>query len=230
MLFKNKMKSRLVEPNKLHYDLENFYLSKYLINELRDFYTAKEQESFYKSRSPDSKGRMTCKKPWPICYLCLEKSRNSYEPHTILLSTHFILSNFNLGHFVGRKPTPTSQSPIADVSATQKVREEDLLIERQRHVCEFRDLEMERLKSEVRHRISKQLSNPDSIMSKPKPSPMVKQNSMEVNQAYMDYMRGYTKGRRDTLVSQEDRSDYSQSIGSKPSHDITNYQNTRNCN
>lgn len=228
MLFKEKMKSRLVDSSKFHTDMENLYLSKYLINELRDFYTVKEQEAFYNSRSSDTKARTTCKKPWPICYLCLEKAKNSCEPHTILLSTHFILSNFNLGHFVGRKPTPTSQSPMTEVAANQKLREEDLLIERQRHICECKDHELERLKSEVRHRISKQLSNPESIMYKPKTSPMIKQNSMEVNHAYDEYMKGYCKGRRDTITSQEDRSDYSLSLGSKFSHDITNYQNTCN--
>lgn len=226
MVFKDKMMSMIVSPAKFHRDLENFYLSKYLITELQEFYTAKEQEAFKKGKSFESRNKTTCKRDWPICYLNLEKFKNYQEPQTILLTTHFILSNFHLGHFVGKlKNSHHETLAIKEThGAVNKLREEDLLIERQRHVCDCKDNELEKLKSEVRKRISKQLSNPDWLKSDPKPRPLKKQGSIEVNQVYENYMKGR---RRDTLISHDDKSEYSQSQSSKPSHDITNYQNTR---
>lgn len=225
MLFKDMMKSRLVEPGQLQADLEKFYLSKYFINELREYFTLKEQEIFKNSLPTDPRPKVECKKPWPICYLKLEKVKSYHEPHTVLLSTHFILSNFNLGHFIrGVKsnrelPLPTQESAE---STNHKIREEDLLIERQRHVCGCRDNEIDKLKSEVKQRITRQLSNPDFLKQDIRFSPVAKQITLEVNEAYENYMRG----QRETLIGRDDKSDYSHSTNSKPSHDITNYQNT----
>lgn len=221
------MMSRLVTPAKFHADLDNFYLSKYLISELQDYYTVKEQEAFRNGRLTESKNRAVCKKSWPICYCSLEKNKNLHENHTILLTTHFILSNFHLGHFIGRKKSIHEESAQKEATPQNctalKMREEDLLIERQRHTCECRDHELDKLKSEVRQRISAQLSHPDRYRSSTKFNGIVKQDSMDVNQYYANYM----KGKRNTNISYDDKSDYSQSINSKPSHDITNYQNTR---
>ena len=93
------MKGRLVDPQKLHKDLGSFYLSNFLINELREFYTIKERETYFNSRPTELKPRMECKKQWPICYMALEASKNQVDNHILHLTSHFVLSNFKANHF-----------------------------------------------------------------------------------------------------------------------------------
>lgn len=217
------MKSRLVEPQKLHKDLSEFFLSNYLITEIREFYTNKERSTYY-GQSTDPKPKQACKKNWPICYLALEQEKTIYEPHSLCLTSQFILSNFRIGHFFssqgGRKTE--NLELFSERISNQKLEEEDLLMERQRHVCECVDKDFERMKSEIRIRISKQLSNP-LLMAKDKPM-FTKSSSKEINSTYIEFI----KKRKDiNPASQEDRSDTSQSGNSKPSHEITNYNNTR---
>ena len=92
MVFKDKIMSMIVSPAKFHRDLENFYLSKYLITKLQEFYTAKEQEAFKKGKSFESRNKTTCKRGWPICYLNLEKFKNYQEPQTRMSVPTVLLS------------------------------------------------------------------------------------------------------------------------------------------
>lgn len=220
--FKGKLKSSLVDPKRFHKDLENFHLSKYLINELREFYTVIERSSFYNNRSGVCKPRMTCKKSWPICYLALEKYKDKHEPQILLLRSQFVLSNFKHNHFA--KKDKSKLEPLAVVNEkahAQKVLEDDILMERQTHVCECFDTEFDRMKSEVKIRISKQVAN---LVAK-RTTMVDRKNSQEANQAYDDFMK---KRRVTELSSQPDVSDYSESMGSKPSHDIHNFNNYNN--
>ena len=225
MMFKEKLKSRIVEPAKFHKDLDHFYLSDYLIRELREYYTIHELSAYYSSRPSDPATRCSCKQNWPICYLALEKAKNHQHSHMQLFTTQYILSNFKGDHYIEkrsqRKKTQEEKSEI--VVQQQKIEEKDLLIERQRHVCECRDHKFDRMKSEIRDRISKMLANPNYVKSPPiSKSQIDKQGSSEVNQVYSDFMRNRGK----TLTIPEEHSDYSQSIGSKPSHEITHFDNT----
>ena len=217
------MRTRLVEPQKLHKDLDSFYLSKYLINELREFYTIKEQDSFFNSRTSDLKARMPCKQKWPICYLGLEQCKVRSEPHSLMLSSHFVMSNFKHNHFIKDKSSPQRAEPLesyVEKINSQKLHEEDILMERQHHTCEYFDKEFEKMKSEVRIRISKQVANLEANGK----LYLEKKDSQEANQVYDNFI----KKRRDTnLSSQPEMSDYSHSMGSKPSHDIDHYHNTR---
>lgn len=221
MTFKDKLKSRLVEPQKLHKDLEKFYLSKYLINELRDYYTIIEREAYYASRPVEVRARMACKKSWPICYLALENSKNKTEPHSLLLSSQFILSNFKANHFTNKKEsTMEPAETFIEKLSNQKLFEEDLMMERQVHVCDCFDKEFAKMKNEVRIKISKQIANQEKGV----PLAIDRHGSQETNQVYDSFI----KKRRGTILgSHPDMSDYSQSVGSKPSHDITHYNNTR---
>ena len=72
MFMKDKFKTRFIDPAKLDEDLDKFYLSKYLINELREFYTVRERQNFYVKAPADYKPRVICKKQWPICYKYLD--------------------------------------------------------------------------------------------------------------------------------------------------------------
>lgn len=221
------MKSRLVDPQKLHKDLGNFYLSRYLVGELRDYYTIRERETFYGTKPSECKARMACKKNWPICYLALEASKNKNEHQNLLLTCQFILSNFKPAHFSKDKASPLGHKLENAESFTEKINsqklyEEDLLMERQAHICDCYDKEFERMKSEVRIRVSKQISNFN--LEANATQRLEKKGSQEANQVYDNFI----KKRRDTqMSSQHEMSDYSPSLGSKPSHELTRYNNTR---
>lgn len=218
------MRSRLVDPQKLHKDLGNYYLSNYLINELREFYTIKERESYYQSRPSDLKPRMECKKQWPICYLALEASKNQSDHQILRLTSNFILSNFKANHFAKevnpQGPKIESFEAFSEKLNNQKLLDEDLLMERQAHICPCIDKEFAKMKSEVKTRISKQVAN---LEAQKKSMNVDKNDLQETNQVYETFI----KKRRGTLLSShDDMSGYSQSIGSKPSHDISHYNNT----
>lgn len=220
------MKTKLVDPLKFHKDLDNFFMSNYLIRELREYYTIQELATYYSSRSPDLKPRAVCKKNWPICYLALEKAKNHQNSHVQLFTSQYILSNFKFGHFIEKGVNKANQDEIAEGAQPQKIEEKDLLIERQRHICDCKDLDLERMKSEIRDKISKMLANPNYSKSPLLKTQMTKKRSSDVNQLYSDFM----KNRNNTLAAPEEHSDYSQSVGSKPSHEITHYDHTRSIN
>lgn len=216
------MKSRLVDPIKFHKDLDNFYLSDYLVRELREYYTIQELSTYYNSRNQELKPRDVCKKNWPICYLALEKCKSHQNSHVQLFTTQYILSNFKFNHFLEKRTKPLPSEENAEAPGLQKIDDKDLLIERQRHSCECKDHDLERMKSEIRDRISKMLANPSYSKSMQLKNQMAKKPSSEVNQLYSEFMKNH----KNTLTIPEEQSDYSQSVGSKPSHELTHYNNT----
>lgn len=223
VVFKTKLASRLVEPQQLHKDLTSMYLSNYLVCEIREFYTVKERVAFYGSKTI-GKPRIACKKNWPVCYTALEAGKNQPQPHTVCLTSQFILSNFKMNHFFKNRAIGSGDSAeaFAQIIANQRLDDEDLLMERQRHICDCADKEFERMKADIRVQISKQVSN-TPIFYKGK-SVLEKGESSEINQTYNEYIRKW-KGIQS--VSHDDKSEYSQSISSKPSHDMTHVNNTR---
>lgn len=177
------------------------------------------------SLKSEFKSRTVCKKSWPICYSALEAYKLAPEPQTLCLTSQFILSNFKINHFSSQMPGVTRAETLESFSqrvSNQKLEEEDLLIERQRHICECVDKEFERVKSEIRVRISKQLSNTEVRAGKGQN--LVKKDWKDINYTYNEFIR---KWKDKNPESQDDKSEPSQSGHSKPSHDLTNFNNTR---
>lgn len=226
MVLKDKMRSRIVDPKVLHKDLGDLFLSNYLVSEVREFYTSKERVNFYRQMS-EGKTKPTCKKNWPVCYTALENEKKKLEPHSLCLTSQFVLSNFKIGHFfsASKNNRVESQEFFTEKLSEQKLDAEDLLMVRQRHVCDCIDKDFERMKSEVRVRISKQLSSTPHVMTN-RPT-LMKGSSRDINSTYIEFIK---KRKEVNPASQEDQSDYSQSQSghSKPSGgDITNFNNTR---
>lgn len=100
---KDKFKSKFIEPSTLDQDLDKFYLSKYLMNELREFYTIRERQNFFVKAPGDYKPRVVCKKQWPICYKHLDQVKSHAADKILLLKTHYIMSNVKMDHFSTKK-------------------------------------------------------------------------------------------------------------------------------
>lgn len=211
-----------IDPKRLDSDLDSFYLSTYLINEMREFYTAKERQSFYTGKHIDCKPRMVCKKNWPICYSILEKCKAHPEKTHSLFKCQFLLSNFKFDHFSIHQRGGLNwakMSPMVDMTTPRiAVPENDLLIERQRHTCECRDEDYERMKAEVRSRIGKQLANFNAIMKQPRDPKNTKSFGKEANKETKDVYDEFIKKNTDNN-SRKRSSDLSHSSPHKMSHD-----------
>lgn len=75
----------------------------------------------------------------------------------LLLKTHYVMSNVKIDHFSTRKLNTVAmyQTPLIQTNSNIRVPETDLLLERQRHICDCWDEEYDRMKSEVRLKLSK---------------------------------------------------------------------------
>lgn len=154
--FKNILKTKFVEPKKFSQDLLDFYMSKFLTNELREFFTAMERKVFYQSfKNKKIKARTTCQKNWPICYKRLEKNKMIQDISGPIFRSSFVMSNFQFDYFSNKRINGTQNSNYD----SSKEKEDDLLIERQRHICSCKDEELNRKKSEFKSKISQQISN-----------------------------------------------------------------------
>ena len=190
------MREEFVDPKRLNDDLSNFYLSRFLTNEIREFYTARERQAFYTGKNQDSKPKVQCKKNWPICYLVLERAKAHPEKIHSLFKSQFILSNFKYDHFsTNKKGTVAAyQSPAKDYQGSSRlaIPDDDLLIERQRHICECKDEEYERMKNEVRTRMSKQMLNYNAVMKQSKDPKNTKSFGKEAKEVYDAFVKKTT--------------------------------------
>lgn len=215
---KEELHKCIVEPSKLNEDLDNFYLSKYLITELREFYTQRERHNFFKPTEMNQITRIPCKKIWPICYKALDVMKNHASPQTLLLKSQFLLSNFKFDHFSVNKQgtvdmykTPSTQPSTAVI----RIPDNELLIERQRHICDCRDDYYERMKSEVRLKISKQVANYEAFgdrVDKYPSSGQKKQTEFNSSDPYSEFIL------RNSMMPSPG-SEYSHSLSNKASHD-----------
>ena len=102
-------------------------------------------------------------------------------------------------------------------SASIRVPETDLLLERQRHICDCRDEDYDRMKSEVRFKLSKQLANQSlglPVRDTRSSTMAAKAADGEGSDPYSEYLKKHTYV--------EDKSDYSNSVSRKESGDISN--------
>jgi len=164
----------------------------------------KEREAFFGGKQNDPKPKTKCHKAAPICYLALEQFKMLPEkPYTILRS-NFILSNLKMDHFpIENRNNRNDMSMIG--SPDKLIAEDDLLIERQRHVCEQKDEDLDKMKAEVHDRASKQLAN-HSAKVKVK-NPLKVSQFQDARTAYEQYVSKKTQETNQTLI--DDRSDSS---------------------
>ena len=203
-----------VDPKVLNSDLSTFHLSKYLITELREFYTIKEREKFYKSKQ-DRKplAKCACKKYWPVCYLSIENSKLHPERPYYLFKNEFILSNIKLDHFANGNSKKKQQ-----LSVDQNP--EDLLVDRQRHTCACGAEEYDQMKAVIREKLSKDFANFNSPMWAKNRSAIAPVPTEDIHRAT------YEKFVKKTRLMSEEKSDYS---GLTPTHSSTdNLPDTRN--
>lgn len=94
----------VVRPEKFSNDLMGFYLSGYLISELRDIFTQREKEQFF-SKSPASKvsNAPKCYAGWPICYKDIEKRKCTLQHSVTIFRSEFVLSNLQSDYFTKKK-------------------------------------------------------------------------------------------------------------------------------
>lgn len=166
VFFKKEMRTLFVEPKKLSSDLMNLYLSKYLVGQLRDFYTEKERKDFFRDKPMHQVGANKCKASWPICYQALEAHKA--VPDTTkskLFKCNFIMDNYIIDYFSRRRGVnhglerDFEGSPLRHPDKRHLIPADDLLIDRQRHECPMRNAQCEKMKSDVRNLIAIQISN-----------------------------------------------------------------------
>lgn len=166
LFFKNELKTRFIEPKKLSSDLMNFYMSKYLIEELREFYTMKERTSYYTSKQVNFTNTVKCKPNWPICYQALEIFKSGPEAtKSNLFKCNFVLDNFKFDYF-SKKRTSDDQDDdfqhLKNIKSPKKekmIEEDDLLIDRQQHICPMKNKKYAKMKSDVKKLVEMQISN-----------------------------------------------------------------------
>jgi hypothetical protein len=159
------MMQMFVHPAEFSSDLDDFYLSDYLISELREFYLEKEKTVFFKSKKPTKVvAKTVCKKNWPICYQELEKYKHTMEKNHYLFKCQFILSNYKFDYFDNKRTSAIPPSNSVPVPADLvKVTEDDLLIERQRHNCDQMNEDFDRMRSSLRNNILRLVSNNTTV-------------------------------------------------------------------
>lgn len=160
-MYKAELASVFIEPVKLSKDIHGFYLSKYLLKEVRDYFTVKEQEIFYQ-RKREAKSRTHCKKDWPICYLALELTKNKVDRNCHLFKSKYVLSNFKFDHFFQKRFKGLNTKKLPS-EGEPKNPEDSILIERERHICSVRDAQYDEMVSDLRLRASKLISISTSL-------------------------------------------------------------------
>ena len=122
------------------------YLSKYLIEELRKFFTEKERSALAKQKRSLANNIMECEEDWPICYYTLfKKSMYHKSPTYHLHITGSILDNYNPTHFGADRnydrstvdQTEVEEIQNGDEAQKKRFIEDQLLIVRTRHYCKF---------------------------------------------------------------------------------------------
>lgn len=155
-----KIKTELVEPAKFFADMNKMYLSKYLIDVLRNYYTEKERKKLNKNKKNTSVGLMECESDWPICLENIVMNNYYHKsPSFYLYRSSSILENFKPEHFPKKrkqiKKNIVDRASVRDASGMElhspvynlfesevqqadiKVSEKQLLIERTKHICKY---------------------------------------------------------------------------------------------
>lgn len=150
-LFEVGLKKVKIPVKQFHKDMVDFYLSKYVVEELRKFYTEKERLILKKQARRRLDHIEDCEPDWPVCNYS-KQTKNFYykDPNFFYIKNSKILNNFVPNHFL--KP-PLVENDLVDLDREEEINkkqqylksrttrrevEEDLLINRQDHLCKYR--------------------------------------------------------------------------------------------
>jgi Rab-GTPase-TBC domain len=201
----------LVDPRDFSRDLMAMNLDSQLIDEVRDVLTAKERAAF---RTSQNQTRIQCEQDWPICYKSLDKIKASINiERQSVFRSKFILSNYKLDHFGkntenrGSSRTISQERPDSRVDAS----DECLIIERQGHICECSNTEIEEMKTEVRDFIRFKVLDGESY----KTAQVEYQSPRSTNLSY--HVRDIIKRHNANSIYQTSEDDGSQSGASEDS-------------
>lgn len=159
MTYREELKNLNIKPDRLSKDLSFFYLSKPLINNLREFYTNKDKEVFEATPSFHFQAKKkTCKPEWPVCHFGLEKLKlhSDVETGSSVFRSDYLFSNFKFDYFLDNK----KKERIIPKIHPKKMPDEgasEILIYRLRHICPFKDNSHERIVSSLKAKISNQI-------------------------------------------------------------------------
>lgn len=99
-MIKGKFKSEFVDPKKFKKDLLKCYISRFFIEELRNFYTEKERTSFLKKQNPNKAIKSCADNTSSICHQTLYNySLYPERQKYYVFKSKGILSNLKFYHF-----------------------------------------------------------------------------------------------------------------------------------
>lgn len=207
MFCKNDLKRHdLVDPTDFSKDMMNMYLNRFLICELRDYYTNREKEAF---KTAQNETKAICKDEWPICYKSLDQIKANVDiERQLTFRSQFVMGNFRFDYFskkllsvakAARKHVEVSLD--ADQTVSPIILEDSLLIQRQRHICNCENYELEEMKREIKDLIKSQVLNSNSsnnaqdefiLRGSPKVSDIVQRHKGNIN-AEIDDASSYSE-------------------------------------
>lgn len=161
VFFKTELFKEFVTPKRLSEDLYKFYLSDYLLDQLREFYTALEKKQFFSSSIKPIKSGLRCEPGFPICYTELEVSKQKNRKAIRVFKCSDIFRNFKADYFTVKtiNPNESMKERKCLVLESPPRSEEDLLIERQNHICSCRNENKKKLLALKRTDFLKEISN-----------------------------------------------------------------------
>jgi hypothetical protein len=161
MFFKTKLKEEFMTPKKLSEELHKFYMSDFLLGQLREFYSFFERKQFYSSPAKPIKSKDRCESEYPICYAALEQIKQSRGYATRVFKCEDLFRNFKADYFSrkAQQPAPARHAASGSEEENPPGCEEDLLIERQAHVCECKNEDARKLQVLKRTDFLKEISN-----------------------------------------------------------------------
>ena len=162
MFFKTKLKEQFMSPKKLSEELHRFYMSDFLLGQLREFYSYFERKQFYSSPAKPIRAKDRCECDFPICYAALDQIKQSRGYATRVFKCEDLFRNFKADYFSRKsQQQAVSKHPAADGLDEERPPgcEEDLLIERQAHVCECKNEDARKLQVLKRTDFLKEISN-----------------------------------------------------------------------
>ena len=162
MFFKMKLKEEFMTPKKLSEELHKFYMSDFLLGQLREFYSYFERRQFFSAPAKPIRAKDRCECDFPICYGALDQMKQSRGYATRIFKCEDLFRNFKADYFSRKlQQQSVSKNPAADGLDEEKPPgcEEDLLIERQAHICDCKNEDARKLQVLKRTDYLKEISN-----------------------------------------------------------------------
>jgi hypothetical protein len=161
MFFKSKLKEEFMSPKKLSEELHKFYMSDFLLSQLREFYSYFERRQFFSAPAKPVRAKDRCESDFPICYGALDHLKQSRGYATRIFKCEDLFRNFKADYFTRKQLLAAPKPPGPDCLDEERPPgcEEDLMIERQVHICECKNEDARKLQVLKRTDYLKEISN-----------------------------------------------------------------------